>query len=166
MKITDVQVYYLRQKDVKEQCDSGQDALIVKVLTDAGISGLAEVDSSPAAVKGLIEGPFSHTTACGLKELVIGEDPFETEKIWYKMYRGNIYGGRRGVGIHAMSGIDIALWDIKAKALRVPVWKLLGGGFHKKIRIYDSVLYDKAPAERGKMASLMKDRGFTAVKFG
>ena len=51
MKITDVQVYYLRQKDVKEQCDSGQDALIVKVLTDAGISGLAEVDSSPTAVK-------------------------------------------------------------------------------------------------------------------
>jgi len=166
MKITDVQVYYLRQKDVKEQCDSGQDALIVKVLTDAGISGLAEVDSSPAAVKGLIEGPFSHTTACGLKELVIGEDPFETEKIWYKMYRGNIYGGRRGVGIHAMSGIDIALWDIKAKALRVPVWKLLGGGFHKKIRCYASVLFGKTPAETGKLASRLKDRGFTAVKFG
>jgi L-alanine-DL-glutamate epimerase-like enolase superfamily enzyme len=166
MKITDVQVYYLRQKDVKEQCDSGQDALLVKVLTDAGISGLAEVDSSPAAVKGLIEGPFSHTTACGLKELVIGEDPFETEKIWYKMYRGNIYGGRRGVGIHAMSGIDIALWDIKGKALRVPVWKLLGGGFHKKIRCYASVLFGKTPAETGKLASRLKDRGFTAVKFG
>src|SRR5437870_8733001 len=134
MKITDVQVYYLRQKDVKEQCDSGQDALIVKVLTDAGISGLAEVDSSPAAVKGLIEGPFSHTTACGLKELVIGEDPFETEKIWYKLYRGNIYGGRRRDGTRARSGIDIALWDIQGTALGVADWELVGCGMHKEIR--------------------------------
>ena len=44
---------------------------------------------------------------------MLGEDPFETEKIWYKMNRANIYGGRRGLGIHAMSGMDMALWDIK-----------------------------------------------------
>jgi hypothetical protein len=106
---------------VKELCDSGQDALIVRVSTDAGITGIGEVDSAAAAVKGLIEGPFYHTTAAGLRELLIGEDPFETEYLWYKMYRGNIYAGRRGVGIHAMSGIDIALWDIKGKALDVYV---------------------------------------------
>ena len=166
MKITDVQVYYIRQTEVKEQCDSGQDALIVKVLTDSGTYGIGEVDSSPLAVKGAIESPFSHTTACGLRDLVIGEDPFETEKIWHKMYRGNIYGGRRGVGIHAMSGIDIALWDIKGKALGLPIWKLLGGGFHKKIRCYASVLFGATPAETGALASRLKDRGFTAVKFG
>ena len=97
MKITDVQVYYIRQTQVKEQCDSGQDALIVKVLTDSGTYGIGEVDSSPLAVKGAIESPFSHTTACGLRDLVIGEDPFETEKIWHKMYRGNIYGGDAGL---------------------------------------------------------------------
>src|SRR5262245_44976013 len=166
MKITDVQVYYVRQKEVKEQCDSGQDALIVKVSTDSGIYGIGEVDSSPTAVKGLIEGPFSHTTACGLKDLVLGEDPFETEKIWRKMYRGNIYGGRRGVGLHAMSGIDIALWDIKGKALGQPIWKLLGGGFHKKIRPYASVLFGPTPAETGARARRFRDRGFSAVKFG
>jgi L-rhamnonate dehydratase len=166
MKITDVQVYYIRQTQVKEQCDSGQDALIVKVLTDSGIYGIGEVDSSPLAVKGAIESPFSHTTACGLRDLVIGEDPFETEKIWHKMYRGNIYGGRRGVGIHAMSGIDIALWDIKGKALGLPIWRLLGGGFHKKIRCYASVLFGATPAETGALASRLSDRGFTAVKFG
>ena len=55
MKITDVQVYYIRQTQVKEQCDSGQDALIVKVLTDSGTYGIGEVDSSPLAVKGAIE---------------------------------------------------------------------------------------------------------------
>jgi L-alanine-DL-glutamate epimerase-like enolase superfamily enzyme len=166
MNITDVQVYYIRQTQVKEQCDSGQDALIVKVLTDSGIYGIGEVDSSPLAVKGAIESPFSHTTACGLRDLVIGEDPFETEKIWHKMYRGNIYGGRRGVGIHAMSGIDIALWDIKGKALGLPIWRLLGGGFHKRIRCYASVLFGATPAATGALASRLSDRGFTAVKFG
>ena len=67
MKITGVEAIYLRQPQVKEQCDSGQDALIVRVDTDAGITGIGEVDSSPLAVKGAIEGPFSHTTTCGLR---------------------------------------------------------------------------------------------------
>lgn len=166
MKITDVEAIYLRLPQVKEQCDSGQDALIVKVSTDAGITGIGEVDSAPLAVKGAIEGPFSHTTACGLRELVLGEDPFETERLWYKMYRRNTYGGRRGVGLHAMSGIDIALWDIKGKALGLPIWKLLGGGFHKKIRPYASSLFGATPDETRERAQRFRDRGFSAVKFG
>jgi hypothetical protein len=105
MKIIDVETIYLRQPDVKSQCDSGQDALIVKVITDAGITGVGEVDSSPLAAKGAIDGPFSHNITSGLKHIVIGEDPFETEYLWHKMYRANIYAGRRGIGIHAMSGL-------------------------------------------------------------
>ena len=166
MKITNVEAIYLRLPQVKEQCDSGQDALVVKVSTDAGITGIGEVDSAPLAVKGAIEGPFSHTTASGLRELLIGEDPFRTEYLWYKMYRKNTYGGRRGVGLHAMSGIDIALWDIKGKALGLPIWKLLGGGFHQRIRPYASSLFGATPAETGDRARRFVDRGFTAVKFG
>src|ERR1035437_1145625 len=166
MRITNVEAIYLRQDQVKEQCDSGQDALIVRVSTDAGITGIGEVDSSPRAATGAIEGPFSHTTTSGLRELLIGEDPFETEYLWYKMYRKNIYSGRRGVAIHAMSGIDMALWDIKGKALGQPVWRLLGGGFHKKIRPYASSLFGATPQETGERAKRFRDRGFTAVKFG
>ena len=166
MKITRVETIYLRQPDVKFQCDSGQDALIVRVETDEGITGIGEVDSAPMAVKGAIDGPFSHTTACGLGQVVLGEDPFETEKIWHKMYRANIYGGRRGVGLHAMSGIDLALWDIKGKALKMPVWKLLGGGFHQKIRCYASSLFGPTPEKTGQLARRYSDQGFTAVKFG
>ena len=166
MKITNVEAIYLRQDQVKAQCDSGQDALIVRISTDAGITGIGEVDSAPLAVKGTIEGPFSHTIATGLRELLIGEDPFETEYLWYKMYRKNVYAGRRGVAIHAMSGIDMALWDIKGKALGQPVWKLLGGGFHQKIRPYASSLFGATPAETGERARRFRDRGFTAVKFG
>jgi L-alanine-DL-glutamate epimerase-like enolase superfamily enzyme len=141
LKITGVEAIYLRLPEVKTQCDSGQDALIVKVTTDAGITGYGEVDSNPMAVKGCIEGPFSHTTATGLAHVVIGEDPFQTEYLWHKMYRANIYGGRRGIGVHAISGIDLALWDIKGKALGLPVWKLLGGGFRKSLRAYASSLF-------------------------
>ncbi len=167
MKITQVEAIYLRQSQVKVQCDSGQDALIVRISTDAGITGIGEVDSSPIAVKGAIEGPFSHTITSGLRELILGEDPFETEYLWDRMYRHNIYSGRRGIGIHAMSGIDMALWDIKGKALGQPIWKLLGGGFHRRgIRAYASSLFGATPEETGDRAWRFRDLGFTAVKFG
>jgi L-alanine-DL-glutamate epimerase-like enolase superfamily enzyme len=166
MKITKVEALYLRLPQVKEQCDSGQDALVVRIETDAGISGIGEVDSSPQASKGAIEGPFSHTTTSGLAHLILGEDPFETEKLWDKMYRANIYSGRRGIAIHAMSGIDMALWDIKGKALGMPIWKLLGGGFHKRMRCYASSLFGATPTETGERARRFAGQGFTAVKFG
>jgi L-alanine-DL-glutamate epimerase-like enolase superfamily enzyme len=82
------------------------------------------------------------------------------------MYRANIYSGRRGIAIHAMSGIDMALWDIKGKALGMPVWKLLGGGFHEKIRCYASNLFAPTPEETCNRARGFADQGFTAVKFG
>src|ERR1700704_3614872 len=159
MKITRVETIYLAQPEVKFQCDSGQDALIIKVYTDAGITGIGEVDSNPLGAKGIIEGPFSHTTAAGLASLVVGEDPFETEKIWHKMYRGNIYGGRRGGGVHAMSGIVIAPSDIKGKAPGLPVWKLLGGEFHRNIRCYASSLFGPTPRETGELARRYRDQG-------
>jgi L-rhamnonate dehydratase len=164
--ITGVEAIYLRLPQVKEQCDSGQDALIVRVTTDAGIVGYGEVDSNPMGAKGVIEGPFSHTTATGLAHVVVGEDPFRTEYLWQKMYRANIYGGRRGVGVHAMSGIDLALWDIKGKALGMPVWKLLGGGFTTSLRPYASSLFGATPEETGERARRFVGQGFTAVKFG
>lgn len=167
MKITNVEAIYVRQQEVKHQCDSGQDVLIVRVSTDAGITGIGEVDSSPLAAKGAIEGPFSHTITSGLREIILGEDPFETEYLWDKMYRQNVYSGRRGIAIHAMSGIDMALWDIKGKALGQPVWKLLGGGFHRAgIRAYASSLFAATPDLTRERAQRFRDRGFDAVKFG
>lgn len=166
MEITDVEAIYVRLPEVGERCDSGQDALIVKVHTDEGIIGIGEVDSAPLAVQGMILGPYSHTTSSGLKQLLIGEDPFATEYLWNKMYRANIYAGRFGIGLHAMSGIDLALWDIKGKKLGLPVWKLLGGGFRKSIRCYASVLFGATPDETSEIGRQLVGEGFTAVKFG
>ena len=109
------------------------------MTTDAGIVGYGEVDSNPMAAKGVHRGAvLAHHGDRAWATSLIGEDPFRTEYLWQKMYRANIYGGRRGVGLHAMSGIDLALWDIKGKALGLPVWKLLGGGFTKSLRPYAS----------------------------
>ena len=166
MKITDVEAIYVRSNNVKDQCDSGQDALIVRVHTDEGISGVGEVDSAPLAAQGAILGPYSHSVTSGLKRLLIGEDPFQTEYLWHKMFRENVYGGRFGVGFHAMSGIDIALWDIKGKKLGMPIWKLLGGGFRKNIRCYASVLFEQTPEKTAETARGLIDQGFSAVKFG
>jgi L-alanine-DL-glutamate epimerase-like enolase superfamily enzyme len=166
MKITDVEAIYVRLPQVKERTDSGQDAVIVRVHTDAGIIGIGEVDSAPLAVQGIILGPYCHTITTGLKHLLVGEDPFHTEYLWHRMFQGNIYAGRFGVAVHAMSGVDIALWDIKGKALGMPIWKLLGGGFRKKIRCYASLLFGETPQATGELARRMADQGFTAVKFG
>jgi L-alanine-DL-glutamate epimerase-like enolase superfamily enzyme len=166
MKITNVEALYLRQPEVKHQCDSGQDVVVVRISTDAGISGIGEVDSAPLAVKGMIEGGFSHTITSGLRELLLGEDPLQTQYLWHKMYEKNIYSGRRGIAIHAMSGIDMALWDIKGKFFQQPIWKLLGGGFHQKVRAYASSLFAPTPQETAERAVRFRDLGFTAVKFG
>ena len=166
MRITDVEAIYVRIGEVKVQCDSGQDALIVRVRTDEGITGIGEVDSSPLAVQGVINGAYSHTLCCGLRQLLIGEDPFQTEYLWQKMFRSNIYLGHSGILFHAISGIDMALWDIKGKKLGMPVWKFLGGGFHKRLRCYASVLFGDTPEQTYTEASRLRDLGFTAAKFG
>src|SRR5262249_61801708 len=84
----------------------------------------------------------------------------------HKRYRANICGGRAGMGTHALSGIGVALWDIKGRALGLPVWKLLGGGFTPRLRPYASSLFGATPAETGRRARRFADQGFTAVKFG
>ncbi len=166
MKITDVKALHLSLPAITVRADGTQDALLVKVETDAGITGIGEVDSSPLAAKGAIEAPVSHSIAAGLREIVLGEDPFEYEKIWHKMYHRSRYAGRRSLFIHAMSGIDLALWDIMGKALKMPVYKLLGGGFRKTVRAYASTLFGDSLQATGDRAKWCVDQGFTAVKFG
>jgi L-rhamnonate dehydratase len=167
MKITDVEAIILRLPHVNvDAADGSQDALIVRVHTDAGIIGLGEVDSSPYIVKAIIETPPSHSVSRGLRELLIGQDPFEISALWQRMYNGSIYYGRRGVVIHAMSGIDIALWDIVGKATGQPIYKLLGGARRNTVRAYASHLMPDTVADVETMMKQDLDDGYTAVKLG
>ena len=82
------------------------------------------------------------------------------------MYRGLIYVGRRGIALHALSGIDIALWDIKGKAAGKPVHELLGGAKRDRVRAYASRLMPNTPEETSEAVSALVDQGFTAIKLG
>jgi L-rhamnonate dehydratase len=166
MKITDVEAFYLRLPQIQARTDSSQDALIVRVSTDAGIVGWGEVDGCPAVTKAIIEAPVSHTLVTGLRQILLGQDPLEIDRLWRTMYQKTLYYGREGAVIQAMAGIDLALWDIKGKALEQPVWKLLGGGYRDRLRVYASNMFQftaEATADRVKAA---KDKGYTAIKFG
>lgn len=167
VRITDVIATYLRMPEFDEgRTDSSRDALIVEVRTDAGVSGFGEVDSSPLMAKAAIESPNSHTITRGLRDVLLGRDPMEIGRLWHDMYQATLYHGRGGALIHAMAGIDLALWDVTGKLLGQPVHKLLGGAHRREIRAYASNMFGFTPEETAARARLAVERGFTAVKFG
>jgi L-alanine-DL-glutamate epimerase-like enolase superfamily enzyme len=166
MKITRVEAIHLRLPEVNERCDGSQETLVVRVHTDAGLAGLGEVDSSSLVAKAIIEAPLSHKICRGLAECVIGQDPFEIERLVRRMYEGSIFFGRRGAVIQAMSGIEIALWDLAGQATGRPVYQLLGGGFRKTFRAYASILFGDTPAETARIGAELAAQGYRAVKFG
>ena len=167
MKITDVETIIVRQPGAITLIGDGtQDTCIVLVHTDEGITGAAEVDSAPYVLKSIIEMPASHKACQGLRDLVVGEDPFDVEKIWNKMYEYAYYHGRGGAVIHAMSGIDNAIWDILGKKVGVPTCKLLGGKYRDEIPAYISILMPATVEEvRSLVAHHMKE-GYCGIKFG
>jgi L-rhamnonate dehydratase len=166
MKITRVEAIHLRLPNVNERCDGSQETLVVRLHTDAGIVGLGEADSSSHVAKAIIEAPLSHKICRGLAECVIGQDPFEIDRLIHRMYEGAIFFGRQGAVIQAMSGIEIALWDIMGKATGRPVYQLLGGGFRKSFRAYASILFGDTPEETKRIGEQLVRQGYRAVKFG
>ena len=95
MIITEVEAIYLSLPQIRERCDGSQDTLIVRVHTDAGITGVGEVDSSPPVAKAIIEAPYSHAIAQGRAVSIIGQDPLQIDRLWERMYQGAIFFRRR-----------------------------------------------------------------------
>lgn len=164
MKITSVDIMELKNNDRMWR------PIIVKINTDEGIYGYGEVG---LAYGNAASGGFGQTK--DFAELIIGMDPMKTEAIWQKLYNDTFWGqGGGGVIFAAISGIDIALWDIKGKALGVPVYQLLGGKTRDKLRTYASQIqfdWDKnemrlltLPKEYGEAAIKAVEDGYTAVK--
>lgn len=131
MKITEVEAIELRlpEPEIEYKATAAQDALIIKIHTDAGIVGIGEVDSSLRMAKAVVEAPMSNTVATGLGRLLIGMNPLDIEVINEKLYRESFYCGRRAVVVHTIGGIDMALWDIAGKFYRQPIYQLLGEPF-------------------------------------
>ena len=166
MRIRSVETLILRVPEVQAINDSAQDALIVRVHTDAGLVGVGEVDSSPEVIQAIIHAPKSHRLCTGLAASIIGEDPLDVERLWEKMYRASVWFGRRGAAVQAISGIDLALWDLKGKILGQPVYRLLGGAYRTRIPAYASVLMPETPEATAAEVSRWRRQGHQAVKLG
>src|SRR6516164_1730948 len=106
MRIIRVEPIHLRLPTVTERCDGSQETLIVKVHTDAGITGVGESDTSALVAKAIVEAPLSHKICRGLAECVVGHDPFEIDRLVYRMYESTIFYGRQGAAIQAMSAVE------------------------------------------------------------
>ena len=89
--------------------------------------------------KACIEAPGTHTMGLSIKDMLIGADPFEIGELWRRIYLGTAMNGRRGMVIHAMSAVDMALWDLCGKAVGKPVHALLGGATRERITPYASL---------------------------
>ena len=166
MKISEVICQILRLPVVERKTASCQDVVLVRVRTDNGLEGVGESDASPEVVKAIIDAPFSHNIACGLRQLLIGEDPLESERLWEKMHRGTLYFGRTSVTIAAMAGVDMALWDLKGKFFGQPIHRLLGGKKFGRIQAYASILFGRDGAATARIGERWVKAGYRAVKFG
>ena len=89
--------------------------------------------------------PPSHLIAQGLRSLLLGEDPLDIDRLWHKMVNGTRYFGGGGPAVHAISGVDIALWDLAGKILDKPVGQLLGGFYTERLRAYASLAMPDTP---------------------
>jgi len=167
LRITDIKTFLMQAQFPPEEAyatahrvdaakgQSGRSAtrnwLFLKVYTDAGITGVGECSGWPRVVERAVQD---------LTPLLVGEDPGDIERLWQKSFSAMMAHGMTGVvGAGALSGIDMALWDIKGKALGTPVWNLLGGKVRDRIKIYGH-------ASTPVVAVSLRDRGITAIKTG
>src|SRR4051794_21017188 len=166
MKIDKIVCQVLRVQSVEKKTASSQDVVLVRVRTNSGLEGIGEADASPEVVKAIVDAPFSHNIASGLRGILLGENPLETERLWQKMYRRTQYFGRSSVTIAAISAIDMALWDLKGKHFGEPIHRLLGGKQHDRILAYASILFGRDGQETAAIAERWRDQGYQAIKFG
>ena len=149
MKITNIEAIHLRIEDPNIGLfDGSYDDCVVRVETDEKVTGIGEVESLAPAIQAIVNAPPAHNHARGLRELLIGRDPTQPQQLWELMYEATDYVGRRGLIMHAIGGIDMALWDIRGQVEKKPVYELLGGRRRERIEAYGTI-YPMAQTEEG-----------------
>lgn len=167
MRITAVEPMVLRAGVVDAtRPDGTQDTFVVRVHTDEGLVGVGEGDTSPYVARTIVEMPASHSVARGLGELLLGTDPLAIKARWDEMYAGSYHYGRDGAALHAMSAVDMALWDLAGKAAGRPVSELLGGRRTMTIPAYASAIMPNSPEEAAAVAAEAVGAGFEFLKLG
>lgn len=166
MKITSVEALHLRLPVVEEIADGTQECLIVRVQTDDGYTGLGEVVSCASVARAVIEAPRAAPFRHGLAVIVKGMDAADIGAVHQAMIEGTTWYGRGGVVRHAISGIDLALWDIRGKAAGKPVRRMLNPHAVDSLPCYASTLWPARPEEVAGVIEACRPRGGNAVKLG
>lgn len=173
MKITAVEALVLDTgKDYPDPAEAAEAhgvrfVSLLKISTDEGITGWSDIETQPHVGKAIVDAPSGGQVGFeSLRAALLGEDPLERERLWQKLYRYLAYYGRQGAGMQMLSGADIALWDIAGKALRQPVWKLLGARYRDRVPAYASTLFRPTPDAMKRAVGDYLAHGFRAIKFG
>jgi len=173
MKITDVEAMVLDTgKDYPNPADAMEAhgvryVSLIKISTDEGFTGWSDVETQPHVGKAIVDAPSGGQIGFeSLRAALIGEDPFEHERLWQKMFRYLGYYGRHGAGMQMISGADIALWDIAGKACGQPICKLLGARYRDRVMAYASTLFRPTPDDMTIAVEGYLEAGFRAIKFG
>jgi len=137
MKIHKIECLQLRAPRTNpDDCDGAVDTAVIRVTADNGVYGVGETDAPPHAIAAMLETPTAHIWSRSIRDLLIGENPLEVERLWDKVYEGTIYHARRGLGIMLMSAIDNALHDLRGKILGQPTYRLLDGVWRERVTPY------------------------------
>ncbi|MDX6368873.1 MAG: hypothetical protein QOG93_375 [Gaiellaceae bacterium] len=153
-------------------CDGSADTVIVRVTDEQGRTGIGEADAPATLIQAFVEQPNLHVWSQSPRDLLLGADPFELTALYDRLYEATSYPGRRGLGIHALSAIDMALHDLVGKQLDRPVYQLLGGARRESLVPY-ATIFPGMPQGRslaeligeiGRLVRIALDAGFRAVK--
>jgi L-alanine-DL-glutamate epimerase-like enolase superfamily enzyme len=149
MKITAVEAIHLRAEDpLIELFDGSYDDCVLVVHTDNGLTGVGETESMAPAIQAMVRGPSAHNHARSLSAVLVGADPADPVELWHRMYESTDYVGRRGLAMHAIGGVDLALWDLRGKIEGKPVHALLGGARRNRLPAYGTIYpMSKTPEE-------------------
>jgi L-alanine-DL-glutamate epimerase-like enolase superfamily enzyme len=135
--IAEVDVLVLRVPEAdRSDLDGSSETVVVRLVDEAGNVGVGEADAPAAAVRELVLMEDVHALSRGLAGILRGRDPFPIAALWDELYGATIYHGRRGLGIHALSAVDVALHDLAARQLGRPVYELLGGARRPAVTPY------------------------------
>ena len=146
--VADVEAVVLRAPESDpNDYDSSTETVVVLIHDEDGVVGIGEADAPAPIVRELVLMDDRHAWSRGLRNVLLGRDPFEIEALHRDLYQATIYHGRRGLGIHALSAVDVALHDLVGKQLGRPAYQLLGGACRNDIRPY-ATIYPGVPGGR------------------
>jgi len=150
-----------------EDLDGSSETVVVRITDEDGRTGIGEADAPPEAVRDLVLMGDSHGWSRGLRGMLLGRDPVEVGALHDELYEGTIYHGRRGLGVHALSAVDIALHDLAGKQVQRPAYQLLGGARRDRITPY-ATIYPEAVKGRtvGQMMGRIAEQFEVALSLG